>query len=30
VVGLILPLADDGETVDRIISVNLSQAVEGD
>ena len=30
VVGLILLLVDDGETVDRIISVNFSQVVEGD
>ncbi len=30
VVGLILPLADDGETVDRIISVNLRQEVDGE
>ncbi|MDP6346719.1 MAG: PAS domain-containing protein [Alphaproteobacteria bacterium] len=27
VAGLILPLADDGETVDRLISVNLRQEV---
>jgi hypothetical protein len=30
VVGLLLPLADDGETVDRIISVNLRQEIDGD